>query len=239
MEVRQFIEHHLEREGGVAIIASLDVQGAFGSAWWPTILKGLREAECPRKLYYLTQDYLKERNAIITIINISMETKITKVCPQGSCCGPGLWNIQFDPLLKLQYTKHTKAVAFADDLLIMVRAESVREAENIANVELDKITKWANDNKLRYNEGKSKVMLLTRRRGKEQKVIAVYLNNKAIPQVNSLKYLGIIFDYKLTFKEHIKNMAEKCTKLTFSLSKSAKLNWGIYHKALKTIYEVC
>ena len=45
MEVRQFIEPHLER--GVTIIASLDIQGAFDSAWWPTLLKGLREAECP------------------------------------------------------------------------------------------------------------------------------------------------------------------------------------------------
>ena len=88
-------------------------------------IKGLREAEWPRNLYYLTQDYLKERKAIITINNISMEKKITKGCPQGSCCGPGLWNIQFDPLPKLQYTKHTKAVAFADDLLIMVRAECI------------------------------------------------------------------------------------------------------------------
>jgi len=31
-------------------------------------------------------------------------------------------------------------------------------------------------------------------------------------------------------------MAAKCTKLIFSLSKSLKLNWGLYHKALKTIY---
>jgi hypothetical protein len=46
-------------------------------------------------------------------------------------------------------------------------------------------------------------MLLTRRKRKEQKEIAVYLNYKAVPQVNKLKYLGIIFDYKLTFKEHI------------------------------------
>ena len=69
------------------------------------------------------------------------------------------------------------------------------EAENIANVELNKITKWARDNKLRFNERKSKVMLLTGRKRKEQKEIAIYLNNKTIPQVNSSKYLGIIFDY--------------------------------------------
>jgi hypothetical protein len=55
-------------------------------------------------------------------------------------------------------------------------------------------------------------------------------------QVHSLKYLGIILDCKLTFREHINYMAEKCTKLTFALSKSAKLNWGLNHAALKTIY---
>ena len=123
----------------------------------------------PRNLYYLSQDYLRERKATITINNIRMEKKRTKGCPQGSCCGPGLWNIQFDPLLKLPYTKHKKAVAFADDLLIMVRAESVGEAENAANGELNKIARWARDNKLRFNEGKSRVMLLTRRKRKEQK----------------------------------------------------------------------
>jgi hypothetical protein len=40
-----------------------------------------------------------------------------------------------------------------------------------------------------------------------------------------MKYLGIIFDSKLTFREHINYMAEKCTILIFALSKSAKLNW--------------
>jgi hypothetical protein len=48
-------------------------------------------------------------------------------------------------------------VAFADDLIIMIKAESIWEAENIANVELDKIAKWAKDNKMRFNFKKSKV----------------------------------------------------------------------------------
>ena len=79
-------------------------------------------------------------------------------------------------------------------------------------------------------------MVLTRRKRKEQKTVAVYLNNKIIPQVQKLKYLGIIIDSKLTFREHINYVAEKCTKLIFALSKSAKINWGLGHKALKTIY---
>jgi hypothetical protein len=54
--------------------------------------------------------------------------------------------------------------------------------------------------------------------------------------VHSLKYLGIIFDSKLTFREHINYMAEKCTKLIFALSKSAKINWRLKQTFLKTIY---
>jgi len=37
-------------------------------------------------------------------------------------------------------------------------------------------------------------------------------------------------------KEHINYMADKCTKLIFSLSIAAKLNWELNHEALKKIY---
>jgi len=235
MEVRQFIEPHLERKE-IVLIASLDVKGAFDSAWWSAILNGLREAKCPRNLYYLTKDYLKNRKAVIAIISLSKEKNMTKGCSQGSCLSPGLWNIQFNHLLKIQYTKHTKVVAFADDILIMIKAETVGEAENIANVKMDKILKWAKDNKIRFNEEKSKVMVMTRRKRKEQNEVAVYVNNKVIPQVQKLKNLGIILDYKLNFREHIKYIADKCRKLIFQMAKSAKLNWGLGHKALQTIY---
>jgi len=79
-------------------------------------------------------------------------------------------------------------------------------------------------------------MLIIRRKQKERKELEIYLNSKPLLQVHSLKYLGIIFDSKLTFREHINYMAEKCTKLIFTLSKSAKLNWGLNHVALKAVY---
>jgi len=40
----------------------------------------------------------------------------------------------------------------------------------------------------------------------------------------------------MTFRDHIYYIEEKCTKLIFSLSKSAKLTWGLKHEALKTVY---
>ena len=106
MEARKFIEPQLEK-GIVVIMVSLDVRGAFDSALWPGIIKGQRDVKCPRNLYNLTPDYLKERKAAINI-NIIIEKRITRGCPQGSCCGPWLWNIQYNPILNLRYTKHTK-----------------------------------------------------------------------------------------------------------------------------------
>ena len=64
----------------------------------------------------------------------------------------------------------------------------------------------------------------------------VYLNFRPLTQVVSLKYLGIIIDSQLAFREHINYITEKYSKLIFALSKSAKLNWGLSHDALKSIY---
>ena len=87
---------------------------------------------------------------------------MTKGCPQGSCCGPGFWNIQYNSLLNLEFGKRTKAIAYADDLLTAVKAETIREAENYANTETSKTTKCAKDNKITFNEQKSKATVVTR-----------------------------------------------------------------------------
>jgi len=67
MAVKQFIEPELEK-GKVVIMTSLDVSVVFDAAWWPAILKGLREAKCPRNFYQRTQDYLREREKSSNII---------------------------------------------------------------------------------------------------------------------------------------------------------------------------
>jgi hypothetical protein len=54
----------------------------------------------------------------------------------------------------------------------------VNEVENIANTEMKKVSTWAKDNKVRFNDQKSKVMLMTRRKRKERKDLELYLNNK-------------------------------------------------------------
>jgi len=74
-------------------MTALDVKGTFNVAWWPSILKSLKDAECPRNLYYLSQGYFSQRTAALTTNGISIERRVTKGCQQRSCCGPGFWNL--------------------------------------------------------------------------------------------------------------------------------------------------
>jgi hypothetical protein len=153
LALQEYIEDGF-RKGEVTILVSLDVEAAFDAAWWPAILKSLKDSRCPRNLYNLTRSYFSNRHAILQTINIKIEANITRGCPQGSCCGLGFWNIFYNSLLKLNYTHRTKTLAFADDLILAIRGRTLTEAENMANVELTKISAWARDNKIRFNEQK-------------------------------------------------------------------------------------
>jgi hypothetical protein len=77
MEVKKFLEPELEKRKFV-IMTSLDVQGAFNSAWWSSVLKALKEAECPVNLYRLSQGYFSQRKAVITTNCISIDREVKK-----------------------------------------------------------------------------------------------------------------------------------------------------------------
>ena len=60
-------------------------------------------------------------------------------------------------------------------MLIAVKAESIREAQNITNIEMNKVLTWAKNNILNFNEQNSKFMVISRRKRKENKKISVYV----------------------------------------------------------------
>jgi hypothetical protein len=52
-----------------------------------------------------------------------------------------------------------------------------------------------------------------------------------------MKYLGIHLDNKFNVNAHIDHTVGKLITLINVLVRTAKLQWGLGHKALKTIYE--
>jgi hypothetical protein len=54
--VKDFVDEALTK-GQIVALVSLDVKGAFNAAWWPSILKALKDFYCLRNLYNLTKKY--------------------------------------------------------------------------------------------------------------------------------------------------------------------------------------
>jgi len=109
----------------------------------------------------------------------------------------------------------TKLVAYADDLLIAVIGDSVPAVENYANAEMSKIDEFSRRNKIKFKDKKSKMMLVTRRKRRENKNITIYLHFQPLEKVTQLKYLGIILDNKFKFQEHITYVQRRHSTLTY------------------------
>jgi hypothetical protein len=114
-----------------------------------------------------------------------VEREVRKACAQGPCFGNGVWNMQYNSLLNLEFGKQIKTTAFADDSLVSVKTESIREAENIGNISMNIISIWAESNKIKFNEQKSNVMVLSRKK-KEKREITIYMNCKPLENFKQL-----------------------------------------------------
>jgi hypothetical protein len=54
MAVKEFVQEGFSR-GEITVTVSLDLEGAFNSAWWPSVVKNFLESGCPRNLFNLTK----------------------------------------------------------------------------------------------------------------------------------------------------------------------------------------
>ena len=96
MALKEYVEESLE-SGEIIVLVNLDVKGAFDAAWWPNIIHSLKKYSCPKNLYNVAKSYFSQRVVFMTTNTLTLERQVTKGCPQGSCCGPGFWNVQYDP----------------------------------------------------------------------------------------------------------------------------------------------
>jgi len=93
MTVKEIIEENMKQKNCTSVV-SLDVQGAFDTAWWPSTLRNLKELKCPKNLFNLSRSYFSNRMASLCGNTLKIKKPVTMGFPQGSCSGPGFLNIQ-------------------------------------------------------------------------------------------------------------------------------------------------
>jgi len=105
LALKDYVQSSID-EGLYVAVISLDVRGAFDSAWWTGILASLRQLRCR-----LSGSYFKDMTVFLTTNNSVTLRHIRKGSPQGSASGPGYWNIFYNTLLNLRYRQNTKVIA--------------------------------------------------------------------------------------------------------------------------------
>ena len=158
---------------------------------------------------------------------------ITFGVPQGSVLGPLLFLIHMNDLPYV--SKVLQFYPFADDTSIYYDANDLITLQKVRNRELRKVRKWleALNFKLALNISKTNYVIFHSPSKKINEFIKIKLGQKAINQVNFIKYLGISIDCTLSWKPHV-------TKLSKHLARNCGIFFKIRHyvnpDTLKLLY---
>ena len=237
------------------------MSGAFDNVWWPKVLDNLRKRECPDNVFKVLTNYFEDRSVKITLGDTEVSKRPTRGCPQGSVLGPACWNIMFDELLRILEAKvPDNFIAYADDLMVLIEANSRRELETKAQSVINEIIEWCKSAKLRISEKKTDAIMIRNktikrapigRRGgtRPDRKRKTTRNNKIgsrlpilkigasnIPYEKSIKYLGVYYDEGMHVQTHYKYLSEKVTKLFHKLGRVAREEWGLRFGALNVLY---
>ena len=89
-------------------------------------------------------------------------------------------------------------------------AKDVAALEKGLERDLEGVLRWVNGNGLKLNTGKTKLLLLGRkRRQKELAQVKVEMGDKIIGS-KAVKCLGVMLDDELKWKEQVQNVWRKC-----------------------------
>ena len=222
-------------QGKYAVGLLFDISGAFDNVWWPSILRALKERECPGNIYRLIQSYLTDRRALMIGSTKSEFKNITKGCPQGSVLGPMFWNLIFDEAIDIAGRGDNQPIAFADDLIVVVSANSRQAIETKANRITQELVAWCEKQKLEISKKKSEMLLLKGFLDIKRPPV-VKIGNTSMKMNPKARYLGIIFGSRLSISPHIDYITAKTKRLFAGFSKLAREHWGLNTKVLRTIY---
>jgi hypothetical protein len=117
---------------------------------------------------------------------------------------------------------------FADDTCVHATEKHERRVLNKFQRGLTPLRSWWQRWNIKINEGKTQAIYFSRRRRMPRDCLQ--LNGRNIPYVNSVKYLGVIFDRRMTWRPHIEKTAAKVLWTyirTYSIFKSKHLNANI------------
>ena len=168
-----------------------------------------------------------------TIVNghMSQQLPVTYGTAQGSILGPLIFILYVNDIFEM-LDHESSVVMYADDTLLISKAENMVEVHEKAQKALQSISNWCSANRLSLNLAKTKYMVIKHNRVNNETELK--LNGHTINNVHQYEYLGMVLDDKLAMNNYLDVMWKKANAKVGIL---AKIRRFISEKTAIRIYK--
>ena len=218
------------------IAVFFDLEKAYDTTWRGGVLMQLVDWGIAGNMFYCLKDFLSERYLKVRVGScVSSAYPQEEGLPQGSVLSPTLFNIAVNGLFE-QVPVGVHGLAFADDYAVICSKSSAVEACHKIQAAINAATSWASTRGFKFSPEKTKAIRFCRLRRVEE-IPTLFLNNSILPYEDNIKYLGIMFDKKLSFARHVNEVV--CNvKIRLNILKVVSgFNWGADRTCLLRIYQ--
>lgn len=189
----------------------LDIEKAFDAVWHKGLVYKMHKFGFPTYLIKVVFSFLSDRMAEVSVMrDVSSRYFINSGVPQGAVLSPTLFNIFFSDM-PIPFRCYLSL--FADDTALMCSSQKPEPIIRYLNWGLKKLQKYFDDWKIKVNPAKTQCIFFTRKRKHSNLPSSgVTFNNQIISWSRNVKYLGVIFDARTTFRSHVEFACAKALK---------------------------
>ncbi|KAL9570491.1 hypothetical protein ACKAV7_005379 [Fusarium commune] len=201
----------------VATLVTMDVQGAFDTVMRNRLVLRLREQGWPDHLARWAGSFMGGRSARVRYQDtVTASSPLQCGLPQGSPVSPILFLLYTEPIYRLGNPQGR--FGYADDTAILSIGDTVDETTAMASSSIAEMVRWGAAKGVSFDTKKTEVMHFSR--SKLRPAPAVRHDEVEKHPESALRWLGIWFDSRLSFRLHVEKWAAKAKAVAYHL-------WGL------------
>ena len=204
-----------------------DLQKAYDTTWKHGILQDLHDMGLRGNLPIFIGNFLSDTTFQVHLWTI-LSDKIfhqEEGVPQGAILSTTLFNIKINDIVK-QVDPGVECSLYVDDFVIMYRSPTIDAIQRKLQHTINRLEKWTLENGFSISKNKTVAMHFC----PDKKM------HDPIQFVKEAKFLGLIWDTKLTFEPHIKYLKARCQQSINILKVLSRTEWGADQTTLMKLY---